>query len=191
MQLFYDSEILFDVPPEAFDIKPKVTSSFIRLIPKKNLNFSNTSKKNLFALIDLAFASRRKNIKNNLKKLNINWAKVDIDPTKRPEELTLESFIKLSEENEEFMSHYVIGDVQGCYDELMLLCKKIKFNPKKDKLIFAGDLVNRGPKSLEVLNFCLENKKSIKAVLGNHDFYLLYLIEHKKRNKSLKKNFKC
>ena len=95
---FYDSEILFDVPPEAFDIKPKVTSSFIRLIPKKNLNFSNTSKKNLFALIDLAFASKRKNIKNNLKKLNINWAKVDIDPTKRPEELTLESFIKLSEE---------------------------------------------------------------------------------------------
>ena len=60
------------------------------------------------------------------------------------------------------MSHYVIGDVQGCYDELMLLCKKIKFNPKKDKLIFAGDLVNRGPKSFEVLNFCLENKKSIK-----------------------------
>ena len=54
------------------------------------------------------------------------------------------------------MSHYVIGDVQGCYDELMLLCKKIKFNPKKDKLIFAGDLVNRGPKSLEVLNFCLD-----------------------------------
>ena len=95
---FYDSEILFDVPPEAFDIKPKVTSSFIRLIPKKNLNFSNTSKKNLFALIDMAFSSRRKNIKNNLKKLNINWAKVDIDPTKRPEELTLESFIKLSEE---------------------------------------------------------------------------------------------
>ena len=84
------------------------------------------------------------------------------------------------------MSHYVIGDVQGCYDELMLLCKKIKFNPKKDKLIFAGDLVNRGPKSLEVLNFCLENKKSIKAVLGNHDFYLLYLIEHKKNNRSLK-----
>ena len=85
------------------------------------------------------------------------------------------------------MSHYVIGDVQGCYDELINLCSKIKFNPKKDTLIFAGDLVNRGPKSLEVLNFCLENRKSIKAVLGNHDFYLLYLIEHKKRNKSLKK----
>jgi Predicted phosphohydrolases len=85
------------------------------------------------------------------------------------------------------MAHYVIGDVQGCYDELISLCKKIKFNKKKDKLIFAGDLVNRGPKSLEVINFCLENRKSIKAVLGNHDFYLLYLIEHKKRNKSLKR----
>ena len=85
------------------------------------------------------------------------------------------------------MSHYVIGDVQGCYDELIELCSKIKFDPKKDTLIFAGDLVNRGPKSLEVLNFCLQNKKSIKAVLGNHDLYLIYLIEHKKNNKSLKK----
>ena len=74
------------------------------------------------------------------------------------------------------MSHYVIGDVQGCFDELQLLCKKIKFNPNKDKLIFAGDYVNRGPKSLEVLDFCLKNKKSIKGVLGNHDLYLLYLI---------------
>ena len=63
------------------------------------------------------------------------------------------------------MPHYVIGDVQGCYDELIALTNKIKFNPSKDKLIFAGDLVNRGPKSLEVLNFCIKNKKSIKAVL--------------------------
>ena len=55
------------------------------------------------------------------------------------------------------MSHYVIGDVQGCFDELELLCKKIKFNPNRDKLIFAGDFVNRGTKSLEVLNFCLKN----------------------------------
>ena len=82
------------------------------------------------------------------------------------------------------MSHYVIGDVQGCFDELVLLCKKIKFNPNKDKLIFAGDLVNRGPKSLEVLNFCLENKNCVTSVLGNHDFYLMYLLEHKKKNKS-------
>ena len=85
------------------------------------------------------------------------------------------------------MSHYVIGDVQGCYDELVALCDKVKFDFQKDKLIFAGDLVNRGPKSLEVLNFCIENRKSVKAVLGNHDFYLLYLIEHKKRISHLNK----
>ena len=88
------------------------------------------------------------------------------------------------------MAHYVIGDVQGCYKELLKLTKKIKFNPDKDKLIFAGDLVNRGDESLEVMEFCMQNKKSIKAVLGNHDFYLLYLIENKKNNKSLKQVLK-
>ena len=85
------------------------------------------------------------------------------------------------------MAHYVIGDVQGCYSELQALVKKIKFNPSKDKIIFAGDLVNRGHQSLEVMEFCMRHKGSIKAVLGNHDFYLLYLIEHQKKNKSLKK----
>jgi bis(5'-nucleosyl)-tetraphosphatase (symmetrical) len=40
------------------------------------------------------------------------------------------------------MAHYVIGDVQGCYKELLKLTKKIKFNPDEDKLIFAGDLVS-------------------------------------------------
>ena len=88
------------------------------------------------------------------------------------------------------MAHYVIGDVQGCYKELLKLTKKIKFNPDKDKLIFAGDLVNRGDESLEVMEFCMQNKKSIKAVLGNNDFYLLYLIENKKNNKSLKQVLK-
>ena len=85
------------------------------------------------------------------------------------------------------MAHYVIGDVQGCYSELQALVKKIKFNPNKDKIIFAGDLVNRGHQSLEVMEFCMRHKGSIKAVLGNHDFYLLYLIEHQKKNKSLKR----
>ena len=70
---------------------------------------------------------------------------------------------------------------------LLSLIKKINFDSKKDTLIFAGDLVNRGEESLEVMNFCMQNKKSIKAVLGNHDFYLLYLMEHKRKDKSLNK----
>ena len=85
------------------------------------------------------------------------------------------------------MAHYVVGDVQGCFKELKALLRKIKFNYTKDTLVFAGDLVNRGNESEKVLEFCIKNKKSIKAVLGNHDFYLLYLIEHHKKDKSLKK----
>jgi bis(5'-nucleosyl)-tetraphosphatase (symmetrical) len=85
------------------------------------------------------------------------------------------------------MAHYIVGDVQGCYQELETLLKKVKFNKETDQLIFAGDLVNRGKDSYKVLEFCINNKKSVYGVLGNHDFYLLYLIEHQKKDKSLKK----
>jgi|TARA_E500000081_G_C6126762_1_gene351226 16S rRNA (adenine1518-N6/adenine1519-N6)-dimethyltransferase len=95
---FFNSEILFDVPPEAFDIKPKVNSSFIRLLPKKDLNYDLSIKDNLYKIIDLAFSSKRKNIKNNLKKLDIDWDKTNIDPTKRSEEIPLTDFINLAKE---------------------------------------------------------------------------------------------
>ena len=95
---FFDSEILFDVPPDAFDIRPKVNSSFIRLLPKKDLDYGLAIKDNLYKIIDLAFSSKRKNIKNNLKKLNIDWHKSNIDPTKRSEEVSLNNFINLAKE---------------------------------------------------------------------------------------------
>ena len=95
---FFESQILFDVPPDAFDIKPKVNSSFIRLLPKQNITSNLTIKNNLFKLIDLAFISRRKNIKNNLKSLDVDWSKINIDPSKRPEELSLNQFIDLAKE---------------------------------------------------------------------------------------------
>ena len=93
---FFDSEVLFDVPPESFDIKPNVNSSFIRLLPKKDINYDLEIKSDLFNVIDSAFMSRRKNIKNNLKNLNINWNEVDIDPNKRSEELSTQDFIYLA-----------------------------------------------------------------------------------------------
>ena len=94
---FFDSEILFDVPPESFDIKPNVNSSFIRLLPKKDINYDLEIKSDLYNVIDSAFMSRRKNIKNNLKNLNINWNEVDIDPNKRSEELSIQDFIYLAQ----------------------------------------------------------------------------------------------
>ena len=77
------------------------------------------------------------------------------------------------------MSSYVIGDVHGCFDELLELLELISFNSSKDKLIFCGDLINRGPKSLEVLIFIKSLGKSAECVLGNHELYLLALVEGK------------
>ena len=76
------------------------------------------------------------------------------------------------------MSNYAVGDIQGCYGEFRDLLGKINFDPNKDKLWLVGDLINRGPNSLETLDYIFNIKESCNIVLGNHDLHLISVSEN-------------
>jgi bis(5'-nucleosyl)-tetraphosphatase (symmetrical) len=71
------------------------------------------------------------------------------------------------------LANYIVGDIQGCLSGLRILLKKVKFNPKQDKLLAVGDLIGRGPESLETLSFLYNLGSGFNTVLGNHDLNLL------------------
>ncbi len=75
------------------------------------------------------------------------------------------------------MATYVIGDVHGCFATLQALWPRLGFDQRRDRLWLVGDLVNRGPRSLEVLRWAREKSERLggrmRVVLGNHDLHLL------------------
>lgn len=81
------------------------------------------------------------------------------------------------------MATYLIGDVHGCYRELRHLLDKVDFDSSQDTLWLTGDLVARGPDSLDVLRFIKRLGSSVRLVLGNHDLHLLGVFAKISRNK--------
>ena len=71
------------------------------------------------------------------------------------------------------MAVYAVGDLQGCLQPLKCLLERVRFNPAVDRLWLVGDLVNRGPESLETLRYLYAMRDSLVCVLGNHDLHLL------------------
>lgn len=71
------------------------------------------------------------------------------------------------------MASYVVGDVQGCWGAFQRLLSALAFNPRKDHMIFSGDLIARGEDSTAVMQWVLDHQSACSAVLGNHDLNFL------------------
>ncbi|HDM09065.1 MAG TPA: serine/threonine protein phosphatase [Desulfobacteraceae bacterium] len=79
---------------------------------------------------------------------------------------------------------FIIGDIHGCLDMLKRLVEKIKWDPAKDKLIFVGDYIDRGPDPKGVVDYILSlmaESSGIQCLIGNHEVIFLDYIKGKDR----------
>ena len=97
LQYYFDTELLFELPPLAFFPQPKITSAFIRLIRKKRISPKVIDKDSFEQIVKIAFSQKRKTIKNNFKNilLDKDFLNLEISPKIRSEALTIDQFIKL------------------------------------------------------------------------------------------------
>ena len=97
-QYYCDIENLFLVPPECFKPQPKVESAIVRMTPKQQPTHQALDEKILGETLRLAFAQRRKTLRNNMKGyVTVEQLEaLDLDPQRRPETLSLEEFVKLA-----------------------------------------------------------------------------------------------
>jgi len=94
--LFFDIEICFSISPNVFLPKPKVQSAFISITKRSDFDQKNVNVKKFSQVVRMAFNQRRKMLRNSLSTLTINSDKCNIDFTRRPEELTVDEFIDIS-----------------------------------------------------------------------------------------------
>src|SRR5690606_22388956 len=97
LQVRYDMQHLFDVPPEAFDPPPKVTSAIVRMVPLPQNRARAKSEQAFFHVVAKAFSQRRKMLRRVLADWQIDWAQVDIQETARAESLSVADFIRLAD----------------------------------------------------------------------------------------------
>ena len=97
LQYYFDTELLFEIPPAAFSPQPKITSAFIRLIRKRRFSHKVIDKDRFEQIVKIAFSQKRKTIKNNFKNILFekDFLNLEISPKIRAETLTIEQFIKL------------------------------------------------------------------------------------------------
>ena len=86
-----------------------------------------------------------------------------------------------------------VGDIHGMYGKLIALMEKVKFNPEEDILIFLGDYIDRGPQSLECLDYVMDLYKQyperVVPLLGNHEAMCINYYEYENHKRSLMDNF--
>jgi 16S rRNA (adenine1518-N6/adenine1519-N6)-dimethyltransferase len=97
-QYFCRVDNLFEVPPEAFDPRPKVDSAIVRMAPYTDLPHTANDFKHFESLVKSGFAQRRKTLRNNLKGIanDEQLQSLGIDPSIRPERLTVGDFVAIS-----------------------------------------------------------------------------------------------